>query len=260
MRSAGTRLQRLYGALFDAYGPQGWWPLASMAGRRGFDSRGYHAAPAPRSQVGARPWPRKPAQRFEIAVGAVLTQNTAWTNVEKALASLAEAGVRLPAHILELSPADLAGLIRSSGYHNQKARSLAALSAFFSPSRALRAGCAPRREELLSVRGVGEETADSILLYAFGEPFFVVDAYTRRLLSRIGLIAGRERYGEIRSLLERSLPRDAALYAEFHALVVCHAKNYCRARPLCTGCPVSRCRSREGRVVQHRRGGYSPRA
>lgn len=252
MRSASAGLLPLRDALLDAYGPQGWWPLASMAGRRGFDGRGYHP--------GTHAWPRTPLQRFEIAVGAVLTQNTAWTNVEKALSSLAAAGVRLPADILALPQADLAVLIRSAGYHNQKARSLAALAEFFRPPRALHAQCAPRREVLLSVRGVGQETADSILLYAFGEPFFVVDAYTRRLLSRIGVIEGGERYGEIQDLFHRSLPRDAALYGELHALIVRHAKVRCRTRPSCQGCPVSRCRAREGRVVQRHAHGYSLRA
>jgi endonuclease-3 related protein len=260
MRSARACLLRLHDTLLDAYGPQGWWPLASRAGRRGFDERGYRLPGARYSRAASGPWPRTPAQRFEIALGAVLTQNTAWTNVEKALSSLAAAGVRLPADILALPRPDLALLIRSSGYHNQKSRSLAALAEFLGRPRALHAGCAPRRIELLAVRGVGPETADSILLYAFGEPFFVVDAYTRRLFSRIGLIGGGEGYEEIRSLCEGSLPRDPALYAELHALVVRHAKEHCRARPLCGGCPVSRCRFRGRSVVQGNPRGYSPRA
>jgi len=248
-------IAQLFPALLKEYGPQGWWPLTSMAGRRGFDARGYHLIGAPHPQGAPHPsprsWPRTPAQRFEIAMGAVLTQNTAWTNVEKALAALFEAGVRLPADILGLGSERLAGLVRSSGYHNQKARTLGVLAGFFSASRSLHRGNPPQRDELLSLRGIGEETADSILLYAFEQPSFVVDAYTRRLLSRVGIIGGRERYGEIQHLFHKELRTDHELFAEYHALIVAHAKARCRTRPACDGCPVTRCRAQA-------RGGRAP--
>jgi endonuclease-3 related protein len=209
----------------------------SMAGRRGFDSGGYHP--------GGFSFPRTPAQRFEIAVGAVLTQNTSWGNVQKALAALFSASeVPVPRDLLDCSVERLAGLVRSSGYHNQKARTLLVLSEFFQAPASLRASSPPARDALLSLRGIGEETADSILLYAFGQPVFVVDAYTRRLLQRIGLIGGRERYQEIQALFHEALPQDHELFNEYHALIVAHAKARCRAQPACEGCPVPRCRSR----------------
>jgi endonuclease III related protein len=229
-------IRRLYGVLLREYGPQGWWPLTSLAGRPGFDGRGYHP--------GVFSYPRAPAQRFEIVVGAVLTQNTAWANVEKALASLSAAGVRTPGHLLSRAPARLSALVRSSGYHNQKARTLRVVARFFHPPGRLRAGKAPGRDELLALRGIGEETADSILLYAFGEPVFVVDAYTRRLLSRLGIAGGGERYGAIQEIFHRALPRDPVLFGEYHALIVAHAKARCRVRPLCGSCPVPRCPAR----------------
>jgi endonuclease-3 related protein len=226
-------IARLFEVLLAAYGAQGWWPLISRADCRGFDGQGYHP--------NAHPWPRTTAQRFEIAMGAVLTQNTSWTNAEKALAELFAAGVRTPGDVLSCSVVRLAGLVRSSGYHNQKSSTLKALAGFFSAARGLHAGNPPRREELLALRGVGSETADSIMLYAFGSPVFVVDAYTRRLLSRVGIGGGGEGYGEIQALFHRALPADPVLFGEYHALIVAHAKARCRARPLCEGCPVTRC-------------------
>jgi len=230
-------IAQLYPLLLGAYGPQGWWPLTSMAGRRGFDSRGYHP--------GGFSFPLAPGQRFEIAVGAVLTQNTSWGNAEKALAALFSASeVRAPRDLLACSVERLAGLVRSSGYHNQKARTLRVLSEFFQAPANLRASSPPARDELLSLRGIGEETADSILLYAFSQPVFVVDAYTRRLLQRIGAIGGRESYREIQALFHDALPQEHELFNEYHALIVAHAKARCRAQPACEGCPVLRCRAR----------------
>lgn len=180
-------------------------------------------------------------------MGAVLTQNTAWANAAAALEELRRAGVRLPSDVLALSSRRLGGLIRSSGYFHQKAKKLALVAAFFSSAGALRRGAAPSREALLSQWGIGPETADSILLYAFQEPVFVVDAYTRRILGRIGLIGGREGYEEIQQLFHASMERHAERFNEYHALIVQHAKVHCRARPECADCPVRRCRYRDGR-------------
>lgn len=174
-------------------------------------------------------------------MGAILTQNTAWTNADAALASLQRAGVRLPQDILALSQRRLAALVRSSGYFNQKARKLRAVASLFARPRALTAAGAPSREALLSEFGIGPETADSILLYAFHEPIFVVDAYTRRILSRIGVIDGSESYDDIQGLFHDALERDHALYNEYHALIVEHAKRHCRTRPECRTCPVRPC-------------------
>jgi endonuclease III related protein len=231
----GRVIRRLIRTLAKAYGPRGWWPVTGKAGSPGFDARGYHP--------GDHASPRTPADRFEVIMGAVLTQNTAWRNAEAALRELRAAGVRTPRALLALPPGELARLVRPSGYYNQKAKKLRALAALFLAPGSLSGEHPPSREDLLAVWGVGEETADSILLYAFHRPSFVVDAYTRRLLVRLGLISGRESYGELRGLLSGSLPGEAALFSEAHALIVEHARERCRVRPLCGGCPVVVCPS-----------------
>ena len=180
-------------------------------------------------------------------VGAVLTQNTAWVNVEKSIARLREAQCLDVKAILALSPAQLADLIRPSGYYNVKQKRLRALCQWYweqGPLQRLkRRDTGELREELLSVHGVGPETADDILLYALGRPVFVVDAYTRRVFSRLGLVSSRVGYEELRRLFERELPRDAKLYNEYHARIVLHGKRICLARdPHCRDCRLqSRC-------------------
>jgi endonuclease-3 related protein len=205
------KLEDIYRRLYRAYGPQHWWP-------------------------GETP--------FEVMVGAVLTQATAWRNVERAIASLKRAGALTPEGIASLSEGELAALVRSAGFYRQKARRLRSLAeavlrrggveAFLSlpPDRL--------REELLSLNGIGPETADSIILYAAGYPTFVVDAYTRRILHRLGILAVEDApYEEVKRLFEESLPPDPDLYGEYHALLVRHAKEHCRARPRCEGCPLA---------------------
>jgi endonuclease-3 related protein len=198
--------------LLDAHGPQHWWPAQTP---------------------------------FEVMVGAILTQNTAWTNVERAIASLKAADALTPHALRTLPLNELALLVRPSGYFNMKAKKLRALGEYLGrygddldtlfsskPLDELRA-------EVLSVYGVGPETADSILLYAGVLPVFVVDAYTVRILSRLGLLDGPAPYDQVQSLFQRALPLDAALFNEFHALFVVHGKDVCRARsPLCGGCPL----------------------
>ena len=235
-RSLTRRLQSLYAQLLEAYGPQGWWPTPSRAGSRGFNDRGYH--PGDYGQ------PRTPGGRFEIVMGAILTQNTAWTNVETALERLRSDGIRLPSDLLAVPSARLAGLIRASGYFNQKAKKLKGIATLFSSPGSLTLRAAPARAVLLSQWGIGPETADSILLYAFQVPVFVVDAYTRRLLQRVGLASATEDYEAIQEAFHRSLGPRHELFNEFHALIVQHAKVHCRARPVCDGCPVLRCRYR----------------
>jgi endonuclease-3 related protein len=194
-------LAEIYSCLMRTYGPQGWWP-----------ARGDFSPP-----------------EWEVELGSLLTQNTAWRNVEKALGNLLAAGVTTRQKLLSLPEERLASLIRPSGYYRQKARKLRELASLEAE---------PTRENLLSVWGIGKETADSILLYAYGKPFFVVDAYTRRIFSRLGLIKGSQEYDEIRSFFEKNLPRDVPLYKEFHALIVRLGKEHCRARPVCRGCPL----------------------
>jgi endonuclease III related protein len=208
----GTPLGDWYTALLRAWGPQGWWP-----GRT----------------------------RFEIVVGAILTQGVAWTNVEKAIAALRRARLLDPARLQAAAPAEIARCIRPAGYFNQKTRRLVTLA------QRLRADHGGRLEQLLrlptpglrtwllALPGIGPETADSILLYAGGRPVFVVDAYTRRVLARHGAATGLEPYEEVRAGFERALPADARMFNEFHALIVRAGKEHCRRRaPSCPGCPL----------------------
>jgi endonuclease-3 related protein len=201
------RLRAVFDALLAAYGPQDWWPAETP---------------------------------FEVMVGAVLTQNTAWTNVERALERLT-ACIPLEAQaILGLPEEALAQALQPSGYFNVKARRLRAFCEHVIAEGGLErlAALEPAdlRRRLLAVPGVGPETADDMLLYAFGHPVFVVDAYTRRIFTRLGLLTGREGYEEIRAGFESALGSDAPLYNEYHALIVRHGKDLCRSRPRCVDC------------------------
>ena len=231
MKDARVFFLSVYTSLLKAYGPQGWWPLPSKAGRRGFDSRGYHS--------GSYRLPGTAAGKFEVILGAILTQNTAWTNAEIALTRLRSEGLKVPEHFVMTPTTRLARHIRSSGYFNQKARKLKVVAKAFSAPGALGLSSAPSRQQLLALWGVGRETADSILLYAFGRPVFVIDAYTKRLFTRLGVFRGTEGYEAMQEEFHRGLPTSSKLFNEMHALIVEHAKRHCRSRPLCSGCPVS---------------------
>lgn len=203
----GEDLRAVFGRLLEAYGPQSWWPADSP---------------------------------FEVAVGAVLTQNAAWGNVEQAIANLRARGLLSLEALLDCQPEHVADAIRPSGYFNVKTQRLLSLCRFLGDEGDL-SGFArrepdDRRAALLSVHGIGPETADDILLYALQQPVFVIDTYTRRLLQRLGLASGRESYEELRMGFENALGPDVALFNEFHALVVRHAKVSCRKRPVCAGC------------------------
>ena len=206
------QLMAMYRALFKAYGPQHWWP-------------------------GDTP--------FEVIVGAVLTQNTAWVNVEKAINNLRRERLLSLARLREVAPRRLALLIRPSGYFNIKANRLAHLMTFLSGrygrslAGMLRDDPGELRKGLLLVNGIGPETADSIILYAAGKPVFVVDAYTKRIFSRHGLVAERAGYDDIQQLFMGSLPGDAGLFNEYHALLVMAGKMHCKkSAPRCHGCPL----------------------
>lgn len=206
----GERLRQIYDLLLGAYGPQHWWPADSG---------------------------------FEVMVGAVLTQNTAWANVERAIANLRDADWLQPESIASADPARLAELIRPAGYFNVKARRLQSFCRFLlgrggeGVLAALPTG--KLRARLLAVQGIGPETADDMLLYAFERPVFVIDAYTRRLFARLGLITGDEGYETLRAGFERALGADVPLYNQYHALIVAQAKLVCRKRPLCAGCALA---------------------
>jgi endonuclease-3 related protein len=212
-------INEVYDSLLSSYGKQGWWPVTIKAGGE------------PEYLGG----PRSVAERFEVAVGAVLTQNTSWKNAAAAVSSLSGARMLEPEKLASVSCDDVARLIRSSGYYNQKAKRLITLARFFVEN----GDCTPDRASLLALKGVGPETADSILLYAFSVPFFVVDAYTRRLFSRLGVIRGNESYDRIRDLFESSLERSPEIFNEYHALVVEHCKRSCLRTPRCSCCPLS---------------------
>ncbi len=202
----------VYTSLLRHWGPQHWWP-------------------------GDTP--------FEIMVGAVLTQNTAWTNVEKAIANL-RANRALSARVIISTPSrTLAKWLRPSGYFNIKAQRLKAFCTWYLDKgrRARHMDTATLRRELLDVHGIGPETADDILLYAYQRPVFVIDAYTRRLFRRLGLIQGDEGYETLRALFETRLARRAdriAVFNEYHALIVRHAKEICRTKPRCEACCLRR--------------------
>lgn len=206
-------LLKIYDRLFEAFGPQHWWPA------------------------------RTP---FEVMIGAILTQNTNWGNVEKAVANLRAADVLTPQRINVTTLIRLRRLIRPSGFYNQKAARLKAFSRFLldryggSVAKLRREETAKLRRDLLALDGIGPETADSILLYALGKPVFVIDAYTKRVFSRHGFLSEKDGYSDWQGLFEKGLPRDARLYNEYHALIVRLAKTYCRKRPMCDECPFSR--------------------
>jgi endonuclease-3 related protein len=174
-------------------------------------------------------------------VGAVLTQNTSWSNVEKALARLSDRIPLTPEALLAVPAPELAELLRPVGYFNVKAARLrafcAALLAAGGEAALAAEDTTSLRRRLLAMHGIGPETADDMLLYAFGRPVFVIDAYTRRLFARLGVIGGDEGYERIRALFEQALGADAALFNEYHGLIVRHAKDVCRARrPACGAC------------------------
>ena len=213
-----ARLAAIYRCLLERYGPRHWWPAETP---------------------------------FEVCVGAILTQNTNWGNVEKAIANLKRESLLTPGAIRDTAEGELARIIRPAGFFNLKSRRLKEFVAFLCARHrgSLESMFAGEwrllREELLRVRGIGPETCDSILLYAGGKPTFVVDAYTRRLFSHLGLIPPEAPYEVVRAFFMDHLPHDASLFNEYHALIVEHAKSYCRKSPRCTGCPLEReCLSR----------------
>lgn len=212
VRDAQPPLDEYFNSLFTAFGPQHWWP-------------------------GKTP--------FEVIVGAILTQNTSWTNVETAIANLRTAGLMTPKGILSVPLRSLQRLIRSSGYFRRKAKKLKAFCDFLqhthrgSLQRMFATPTIVLREQLLGVFGIGPETADSILLYAGEHAVFVVDAYAKRIFSRHGWANEKTKYEDMRWMVERQTPGDTKRFNEFHTLIVNTGKNYCRPqKPLCEECPL----------------------
>jgi len=212
MSTTREQLLEIYRILLDSFGPQHWWP-------------------------GETP--------FEIAVGAILTQNTSWTNVEKAIANLKKVGCLDAARLHALEMADIEKLIRPAGYFRVKAKRLRNFIDWLCDNyggdlqNLEGIGTSRLREELLSISGIGPETADSILLYALNRPVFVVDAYTARIMVRHHLIPAEGLdYHQLQDLFMSNLEPDPALFNEFHALLVMTGKDYCKPRPKCQPCPL----------------------
>lgn len=212
MKKSADPVSVIFDLLFKSYGPQHWWP-------------------------GDTP--------FEIIVGAILTQNTNWTNVEKAIANLKQEGCLSPDKLQSIKQEDLAQMIRPSGYFNIKAKRLKVFIEFlfdrFNGDLDTMFGLplAGLRHELLSVKGIGPETADSILLYAGGYPTFVVDAYTKRIFSRLGILNEEHTYHQVQDFFHNHLDADERAFNEYHALIVNHAKEHCKTKPACDGCPLA---------------------
>jgi len=200
-------LSDLYRLLYERYGDLGWWPAQNS---------------------------------YEMCVGAILTQNTSWSSVEKAIARFD--GRLSPDFVNSISDEELTDIIRPSGFFNQKAARIRSLTAWLESLGCEPAECTLSTEELrtqlLAIKGIGRETADSILVYAFGRLSFVVDAYTRRLLSRLGYVLPAD-YDGIRLMIEKSIPSELYIYNNFHALIVQQCKQHCLKRPQCEGCPLT---------------------
>ena len=199
----------IYHRLMARYGPQYWWPA------------------------------REP---FEIIIGAILTQSAAWRNVEKAIVNLKAAKALSPEALRRLSQSEVAALIHPCGYYNAKALKLKSLAQWLGKyyndnlNKLFIGDTDHLRQQLLAIHGIGQETADSIILYAAHKPVFVVDAYTRRIINRIGLAPDSNSYIAYQTLFMDNLPADVELFNEYHALLVCLAKDVCRNRPLCQQC------------------------
>jgi len=204
-------LLAIFDTLFQAFGPQHWWPAETP---------------------------------FEVIVGAILTQNTAWKNVEKAITAMRERGLLDSGSLLQVPDAELASLIRASGYYNQKARKLKHFCEYLFTNwdgdlhGFLEQDMDDLRSQLLELRGIGPETADSIVLYAAAKPSFVVDTYTYRIFSHHGWVPEELSYQELRAFFMDSLEPDVGLFKEYHALLVRCGHLYCRRRPYCSGCPL----------------------
>ncbi|MEK6678579.1 MAG: endonuclease III domain-containing protein [Nitrospirota bacterium] len=205
-------LLEIYNILHKQFGPQHWWPAETP---------------------------------FEVIVGAILTQNTAWGNVTKAIDNLKKEGYLMPELLYSLSISKLARLIRPSGYYNIKAKRLKEFLKFLfneydgSLEKMFKINLSELREKLLKINGIGPETADSILLYAGNYPIFVIDAYTKRILQRHNIINDGIDYHPLQRLFMDNLPEDADLFNEYHALIVKTAKDFCKKKPLCDICPLN---------------------
>ena len=209
---AGRIVRQVYDLLYERYGPQGWWPAKT---------------------------------KLEVVLGAILVQSTAWGNAAKALDAIREAGVLDVAALARMSEGELGELVRSSGFYTVKARRVKAFVEHVMEGHGgdldsmLEQDATELRRELLGIHGIGEETADCIVLYAAGKPTFVIDEYTRRIVGRLGVgVVGRGTYADYQRLFEEALASEAGVFGEYHALLVALGKDVCRKSPLCLGCAL----------------------
>ena len=229
-----NKIYDIYKLLSKTYGQQGWWPLINLDGKninKLGNTQGYH--------IGDYSFPRDELEIFEICIGAFLTQNTTFTSVVKSLHNLQSLNALSVKGIKGLDIDIFKLAIKPSGYYNQKAKYILGFIAFFENLK----GSIPTREELLKVVGVGEETADSILLYAYNEDEFVIDAYTKRIFISLGLINDKTKYIEAKMIIQNALKACISekkerieIYQEYHALIVKHAKNFYSRKPYGVGC------------------------
>lgn len=223
-----NELRRIYGVLLKSFGKQYWWPVT----KEGEITPKYHKSVNLTEK-----------QKLEICFGAILTQNTSWKNVEKAITCLNRRDLVDIGKIIKIEDGKLAQIIKSSGYHNQKAKKLKNFCRFLFSNyngdlkKLFEKDIEKLRKELLSVNGIGPETTDSIILYAAKKPIFVVDAYTKRILNRIGY--KESTYEELQKLFMKDLPNSEKLFNEYHALLVELGKNICKKTPLCERCPIN---------------------
>ena len=222
-----NRLQIIYKKLLSHFSPQHWWPVTPQGKLYPEYSNG----------------PKNQKQQLEVIFGSILTQSTSWKNVEKAIANLNRNNLIDIKKISKIENKKLAEIIKSSGYHNQKAKKLKNFCQFLFKNyqgnlkKLFNQGIKKLRHELLSVNGIGPETADSIILYAAKKPVFVVDAYTKRIINRMGF--NEKTYEEFQKLFMQSLPNNESLFNEYHALLVELGKNICKKKPSCYKCPIN---------------------
>ncbi|MDO8741121.1 MAG: endonuclease [Candidatus Woesearchaeota archaeon] len=219
-----NKLLHIYQQLFKNFGPQGWWPL-TVSGYKTMHHSGD---------------PRNDKHRLEIIIGAILAQNTSWKNVEKALYNLSKNNLINLEKLKKINQKKLADLIRPSGYYNQKAERLKIMADFLlknSVEKLKKLPIEELRKTLLSIKGIGPETADSVILYAFQKPIFVIDAYTKRIFERLGF--KEKTYAQLQKLFMDNLEKKHKIFNEYHALLVELGKNYCRKSPVCIKCPLN---------------------
>lgn len=230
-------IEQIFLILLEKYGYQGWFPLIEYSGTNPTKTgsiRGYHP--------GNYDLPETIDQIYEVCIGAILTQNTSWINVEKALLNLYQNKKLSYLEIDKIHIERLKELIKPAGFYNQKAERLKIFTKFFIQN--LNRLALIEREELLKIKGIGKETADTILLYALKKQYFVIDKYTQRFMLRFGFDFSN--YEQLQEIFQNNLKNDYKIYNEYHALIVEHAKRYCKKEPSCEECPLNKlCKKKE---------------